>query len=759
MKINPIYDAAANNDPAFRNDIQAAIDIYDSIFTADISVNIKFGDGEIDGTPIPQNVSEGGISVGARLTYATLVADLQAAEPGFFTSAMVPSGSSINGHSSFIVSSAQARIFGILSAHAGAGDIDGTVGIGTGFTAGGLRIAGALHEIGHALGRVPGSELDLFRFTGVGTRLFGGGNTAPAAYFSLDGGVTRLANWGQTSDPSDFLASGGSLTPNDAFNEFVSAQSNHLSAVDLAVMRALGFSTQAATTVPGPPDPSHTFTYNGGHAVFVGGSGVDTLDLSGFASAVLVNFNLSGTQVYTTDASSLQLGTWRAIADLTSIENIVGANADTTFYGDSHDNTFSYVGGHDIFDGGGGRDTLDLSRFGSAAVLINLNIAGNNVATTDAPTLHTGAWRPLVDVSGVYSIVGANADTTLYGDPHNNTFTYVGGHDVFDGGGGSDTLDLSGFSSAAVLINLNIAGNNVATTDAPTLQTGAWRPLVDVSGVYSIKGANADTTLYGDPHNNTFTYVGGHDVFDGGGGSDTLDLSGFSSAAVLINLKTGGNNVATTDAPTLQTGAWRPLVDVSGVYSIKGANANSTLYGDSHNNTFTYVGGHDVFDGGGGSDTLDLSGFGSGAVLVNLTVGGNNVATTDAPTLQTGAWRPLVDISGVESVILSQGNATVYGDTRANVITAGGGNDFMVGGGGNDTFVFRTNFARDTIHDFGPGDVIQFDHTQFTDFAAILAHTSDDGLGNTVITYDANHAVTLDHVLKAGLTAAEFLIV
>ena len=318
----------------------------------------------------------------------------------------------------------------------------------------------------------------------------------------------------------------------------------------------------------GQIDDPHTFIYTSGHMTFVGGNGVDTLDLSGFVRATLINLNVSGTQVYTTDASTLSQGAWRSIVDLTSVENIIGANANTTFYGDNHDNTFTYVGGHDVFDGGGGSDTLDLSRFSSTAVLVNLSVGGNNVATTDAPTLQSGAWRALVDVTGAQNVIDSNSDTTFYGDNHDNIFTYVGGHDVFDGGGGTDTLDLSRFSSAAVLVNLNVGGNNVATTDAPTLQSGAWRALVDVTGAQNVIDSNSNITFYGDNHDNTFTYVGGHDVFDGGGGSDTLDLSGLGTSAVLVNLTVGGNNVATTDAPTLQTGAWRALVDASGVENV-----------------------------------------------------------------------------------------------------------------------------------------------------------------------------------------------
>jgi hypothetical protein len=82
---------------------------------------------------------------------------------------------------------------------------------------------------------------------------------------------------------------------------------------------------------------------------------------------------------------------------------------------------------------------------------------------------------------------------------------------------------------------------------------------------------------------------------------------------------------------------------------------------------------------------------------------------------------------------------------------------------GNDLFAFNSNFGKDIITDFqagvGAGDVIQFDHTLFANFNAVLSKTTDDGHGNTVITYDANNTLTIQHILKANLAADDFLFV
>jgi hypothetical protein len=100
-------------------------------------------------------VSEGDAASFGSLSYTTLSADLRAANPFFFNASNLPAGSSVNGQSSFLISAAQERMFGLLPLAATPGTVDGIIGIGTAFSPGTVRIAGALHEIGHALGRIP----------------------------------------------------------------------------------------------------------------------------------------------------------------------------------------------------------------------------------------------------------------------------------------------------------------------------------------------------------------------------------------------------------------------------------------------------------------------------------------------------------------------------------------------------------------------------------------------------------------------------
>ena len=87
-----------------------------------------------------------------------------------------------------------------------------------------------------------------FALRSPGVRVFNGASTASAAYFSVDGGNTKLADYGQNSDPSDFLNSGVQGC-NDPFNEFYTGSTlQSLTTVDKEQLDALGFHTLTPVT-------------------------------------------------------------------------------------------------------------------------------------------------------------------------------------------------------------------------------------------------------------------------------------------------------------------------------------------------------------------------------------------------------------------------------------------------------------------------------------------------------------------------------
>jgi len=243
ITINLLFDAAAMAAPAsFRAGIQQAASLLTAAISDQITVNIKInysgtGGGAAAGP-------DAGLYQGYSSVRTNLISHATAGDTSFNA---LPSGSSIQGQSSVAVWNAQLKLWGGLGANDTTTD-DGSATFATDINPN-LLVGVALHELTHAMGRVPyGSPyssspdiFDFFRFTSPGTRLFSGSNTAPAAYFSVDGGTTRLADYGMTSDSSDFLNSGVQGF-NDPFNEFYGGSTlQALSAVDKAELDALGF--------------------------------------------------------------------------------------------------------------------------------------------------------------------------------------------------------------------------------------------------------------------------------------------------------------------------------------------------------------------------------------------------------------------------------------------------------------------------------------------------------------------------------------
>ena len=231
---------------SFLQDEQTAINIFQSTFTSNVSVVFNVGFGSYQGVTLNnQFISEADVNQNAVffLTYSQLRQDLLAfGQPGFFNAANLPAGTSLNGRTNFCVSSSVGACFGLFTQ-----EVDGFVAIGTGFTPGAERVSAFLHELGHAMGRVPEniggafSALDLVRFVSQGNRLFDGSNPNDTfAYFSLDGGATQIAQWGQNSDVSDFR--NGFPFANDPFNENV-GNLGQLTNADILVTEALGFKT------------------------------------------------------------------------------------------------------------------------------------------------------------------------------------------------------------------------------------------------------------------------------------------------------------------------------------------------------------------------------------------------------------------------------------------------------------------------------------------------------------------------------------
>jgi hypothetical protein len=179
-----------------------------------------------------------------------------------------------------------------------------------------------------------------------------------------------------------------------------------------------------------------------------------------------------------------------------------------------------------------------------------------------------------------------------------------------------------------------------------------------------------------------------------------------------------------------------------GIEAVRGTNFNDTY------NATGFV-GFNQFEGLGGND--DITGNGNTRLSYANTIGAGVNVDLVAGTA-TGA-------AGNDT--LHGGFSELWGSQFADALRGSAASETFYGFGGNDAFVYTApNFGNDTIADFHAGenteDFIQFDHTIFADFNAVMAHSVQAG-ADVLITLDGANSIRLSNVSLAALHTTDFI--
>ena len=274
MDLNITYDANTlkSAPSAFFSAVNDVVSLFDATFTNSVTVNIEIGYGTFpfDNSAVPA-LSESRQNGVVSANYAQIKqALINEGAPG---ATILPALAPLTGN--LETGSAQEKALGLINP---SGTLDGWVGVASDTTLSRqlgaswsysptaipgnsqYYLVGALeHEIAEVMGRVsyldaPGEYgvMDLYRYGAPGARQTG---TGSPAYFSIDHGNTNLDNWNTASggDFGDWASSTGA----DAFLAFSpSGQINGLTATDITLMQALGYSVPTGPTSPTNPSPA-----------------------------------------------------------------------------------------------------------------------------------------------------------------------------------------------------------------------------------------------------------------------------------------------------------------------------------------------------------------------------------------------------------------------------------------------------------------------------------------------------------------------
>lgn len=441
-------------------------------------------------------------------------------------------------------------------------------------------------------------------------------------------------------------------------------------------------------------DGNDTLSGGGGDNTLDGGSGDNVLD--GGTGTNTVDYSHDPGSAYVDLLDGYAYNGYGGFDTLTNFQNVVGSAFGDTIIGDNSDNLITggvgndrLIGnaGNDVIDGGGGTNTVDYSN-DPAGVTVDLSTG-----------TATDGWGGSDTVVNIQNIVGSYYDDILTGDSHDNVIAGLAGNDVIDGGGGINTVDYSndfhgvtvdmstgtatdGYGGYDTLANIQIVigshNDDSITGDGTTTVSYAnsySSVTIDLSAGTATGDGN-DTlinihSVIGSPYDDIITGSSGDDIISGGGGNDYLD---------------GGAGVNTIDYSHDPSGV---AVDLYYGYDTNYAGSATLL------NFQTVIGSHydDVINGDGSTTTISYETALNG-VTVDLSMG---TATGDGNDT----------LSGIANVTGSSHDDTITGDSNDNILYGNGGNDYITGGAGADTFLFKGATALTgvtTIADFNTSD-------------------------------------------------------
>jgi serralysin len=116
----------------------------------------------------------------------------------------------------------------------------------------------------------------------------------------------------------------------------------------------------------------------------------------------------------------------------------------------------------------------------------------------------------------------------------------------------------------------------------------------------------------------------------------------------------------------------------------------------------------------------------------------------------------LTGASGDDTLIGGLGKDSLLGGLGMDWLDGGLGTDILRGGQGADRFVFGTNYGKDTIVDFGEGDVIDISgHAGIPNAEALFTHMRNRN-GNVAVTVYTDVLTIMNHS-KSDMSLDHFL--
>ena len=417
-----------------------------------------------------------------------------------------------------------------------------------------------------------------------------------------------------------------------------------------------------------------------GNDLIEGGAGGDTMR-GGLGDDVyvddlgdsLVELAGEGIDEVRTSRSSYTLGD--------HVERLTGIlSSGQELVGNALDNIITGGGSADTLDGGAGADTLiggsgsDVYRIDAFDTIVELaGQFGSDEVQTGAASYTLGAHLEILRGT-------SDAGQVLTGNELNNGILGGAGNDILDGGpGGIDQLyggsgnDLYWLGEGDNAVETANGGIDEVRTTAEHYSLGEHVETLTIL-------ANAGGTYFGNAGHNLLVGGLGSDFIYGGVGNDVYVLGEGDHA--FEQAGQGNDEVRTARAAYTLGDNIEYLTGTSSFgQQLTGNALSNIIQGGAGNDTLDGRDGNDTLRGGLGDDVYIV--FEQATVIEEAGAGVDEIRTF-------AAFFTLAD--NVENLTgLSQFGQNLTGNALANLIVGGSGNDDMLGGLGDDTYVVIGN--------------------------------------------------------------------
>ncbi len=448
----------------------------------------------------------------------------------------------------------------------------------------------------------------------------------------------------------------------------------------------------------------HTITYNGD-------TGANVFDASGLTSAEDVVAN-----------------------GFAGADTLIGAGGNDALSGGDDADSLTGNAGNDTLDGGAGTDRMtgglgnDVYVVDNAGdVVTEASASGTDtiLTTLSAYTLFTNVENLTYAGSGDFTGIGNTAGNLLTGGSGNDTLSALSGNDTLLGGDGNDTLDTGTGNNS---VQGGIGDDSIlGGTGNDTLDGGDGADTIDGgAGNDSIEGdsGTGNDVLLGGLGNDTLNGMAGADTMTGGAGNDTYVVDD-GGDLVTENPGEGTDTAKTTLSSYQLTADVENLTFIgSGDFFGTGNDAGNSIIGGTGNDTLDGGSGIDRLAGGAGNDAYIVDNLLD--VVTEGTAAGNDTVFTALDAYTLGKNVETLTYTGVHGFAGT-------GNTLANAINGGNGNDTLSGGKGADTMTGGLGddvYVVDNI-----GDVVTENSGEGTDMVqSSIAYTLSSDVENLQLT-------------------------